>query len=66
MACSLSAFTYEILNDAPKACEIAKQAFDAALAHIEELDDDNYKDATIIMQLLKDNLTLWTQNGDGN
>ena len=30
------------------------------------LKDDSYKDSTLIMQLLRDNLTLWTsQNTDG-
>jgi len=26
------------------------------------LADENYKDSTLIMQLLRDNITLWTSN----
>lgn len=53
---------YEILDDKQKACELAKNAFDAAISELEKLSEGDYKDATLIMQLLRDNLTLWTQN----
>merc|ERR1712196_489626 len=43
-----------------KASDSALSAFDEAIADIEQLDDDVYKDATTIMQLIRDNLTLWT------
>jgi 14-3-3 protein epsilon len=53
---------YEILHDATKACELAKSAFDEAIAKLDHLDDASYKDSTLIMQLLRDNLILWTQD----
>lgn len=40
---------------------MAKTAFDEAIADIENIQDSNYKDSTTIMQLMRDNLTLWTQ-----
>jgi 14-3-3 protein epsilon len=40
---------------------LAKQAFDDAIADIEKIEEENYKDSTTIMQLIRDNLTLWTQ-----
>jgi hypothetical protein len=43
-----------------QACDLAKNAFDAAIQKLDELDELAYKDATLIMQLLRDNLTLWT------
>ncbi|ETO00591.1 hypothetical protein RFI_36849 [Reticulomyxa filosa] len=43
-----------------KACELAKKSFDAAIEKLDGLTDTNYKDSTLIMQLLRDNLTLWT------
>lgn len=52
------------MNDQQKACELAKTAFDAGLAELDKLDDETYKDAQTILQLLKDNLSLWTQNDD--
>ena len=52
------------MNDQQKACELAKTAFDAGLSELDDLEDEVYKDAQTILQLLKDNLSLWTQNDD--
>lgn len=52
------------MNDQAKACELAKTAFDAGLSDLDKLDDETYKDAQTILQLLKDNLSLWTQNDE--
>ena len=41
---------------------MARDAFDEAIADLDNVDDDFYKDATLIMQLLRDNLTLWTSD----
>merc|ERR1712113_125857 len=60
LALNFSVFNYELMNDPTKACQLAKTAFDEAIADIEQLEDDVYKDATTIMQLIRDNLTLWT------
>jgi 14-3-3 protein len=50
------------LNSPDKACQIAKQAFDDAIAELDTLNEESYKDSTLIMQLLRDNLTLWTSD----
>ena len=60
LALNYSVFYYEILNEPEKACKLAKTAFDSAIADLESLDDEQYKDSATIMQLLRDNLTLWT------
>ncbi|KAF5333910.1 hypothetical protein D9611_015130 [Ephemerocybe angulata] len=39
-----------------------KQAFDGAIAELGTLSEESYKDSTLIMQLLRDNLTLWTSD----
>ena len=44
------------------ACGLAKSAFDDAIAELDARPEDSYKDATLIMQLLRDNLTLWTSD----
>ena len=41
---------------------MARDAFDEAIADLDNIDDDFYKDATLIMQLVRDNLTLWTSD----
>ncbi|XP_062858393.1 tyrosine 3-monooxygenase/tryptophan 5-monooxygenase activation protein, theta polypeptide a [Trichomycterus rosablanca] len=70
LALNFSVFYYEILNSPEQACTLAKQAFDEAIAELDTLNEDSYKDSTLIMQLLRDNLTLWTSDnaaddGDG-
>ncbi|XP_020083214.1 14-3-3-like protein GF14 kappa [Ananas comosus] len=62
LALNFSVFYYEIVNSSEKACAMAKQAFDDAIAEIDTLGEDSYKDSTLIMQLLRDNLTLWTSD----
>ena len=42
------------------------QAFDDAIAELDTLNEDSYKDSTLIMQLLRDNLTLWTSDTAGD
>lgn len=67
LALNYSVCFYEILKDKNKACELAKEAFDDAISKLDKLEEADYKDSTLIMQLLRDNLTLWTSqdNGDG-
>lgn len=62
LALNFSVFYYEILNVADKACQLAREAFDDAIAELDTLNEDSYKDSTLIMQLLRDNLTLWTSD----
>jgi len=71
LALNYSVFHYEIRSEPSEACSLAKKAFDNAIAELDSLPEDSYKDSTLIMQLLRDNLTLWTadqqdgENPDG-
>nr|ACJ84536.1 unknown [Medicago truncatula]AFK35461.1 unknown [Medicago truncatula] len=60
LALNFSVFYYEIMNSPERACHLAKQAFDDGVSELDTLNEDSYKDSTLIMQLLRDNLTLWT------
>jgi 14-3-3 protein epsilon len=53
------------LNSPDRACHLAKQAFDDAIAELDSLSEESYRDSTLIMQLLRDNLTLWTSSDGG-
>jgi len=64
LALNFSVCYYEILKEPEKACDLAKKSFDAAIEKLDTLNDASYKDSTLIMQLLRDNLTLWTSAKD--
>ena len=63
---NFSVFQYEILDNTDEACKIARTAFDTAISELDTLSEDYYKDSTLIMQLLRDNLTLWTTDMKGD
>jgi len=60
LALNFSVFQYEVLGNPDEACKMARQAFEDAIAELDNVSEDSYKDSTLIMQLLRDNLTLWT------
>jgi 14-3-3 protein epsilon len=62
LALNYSVCYYEILKNKVEACALAKKAFDMAIQELDKLPEEQYKDSTLIMQLLRDNLTLWTSN----
>ena len=65
LALNFSIFYYEVLNQPSSACHLAKQAFDAAISGFELMEEADQEEATLLMQLLRDNLTLWVaDNGD--
>merc|ERR1719189_1770865 len=64
LALNYSVFMYEVLNQPEDACKMARTAFEDSIAELDNVAEDSYKDSTLIMQLLRDNLTLWTSEGD--
>ena len=64
LALNYSVFYYEILSYPDLAVDRAKKAFDNAIADLDEMDEQEYPDSANIMQLLRDNLTLWTTDLD--
>ena len=60
LALNFSVFYYEIRGEQDRACVMAKSAFDEAIPELDNISEENYKDSTLILQLLKDNLTLWS------
>ncbi|KAF1381677.1 14-3-3 protein zeta/delta [Sander lucioperca] len=65
LALNFSVFYYEIVNSPEEACKLAKAAFDEAITMLDSLNGESYKDSTLIMQLLRDNLTLWMSDAQG-
>merc|ERR1711870_40780 len=62
LALNYSVFQYEVLQNPDDACKMARTAFEDAIAELDNVAEDSYKDSTLIMQLLRDNLTLWTSD----
>merc|ERR1712211_139398 len=60
LALNFSVFQYEVLQNPEEACKMARVVFEDAIAELDNVAEDSYKDSTLIMQLLRDNLTLWT------
>jgi len=65
LALNFSVFQYEVLANPDEACKMARTAFEDAIAELDNVAEDSYKDSTLIMQLLRDNLTLWTSDQEG-
>merc|ERR1712039_995675 len=65
LALNYSVFQYEVLTNPDEACKMARTAFENAIAELDNVAEDSYKDSTLIMQLLRDNLTLWTSDQEG-
>jgi len=71
LALNFSVFYYEVMNDPGTACNIANQAFQEGIQKLESIDDIEYKDSTTILQLLKENIDMWSaelqqEPGDDN
>ena len=70
LALNFSVFYYEVMNDPVTACQIANQAFQEGIQQLEKIDDEQYKDSTTILQLLKENIDMWSadlnQPGEDN
>merc|ERR1711920_326307 len=66
LALNFSVFQYEVLSQPEEACKMARTAFEDAIAELDNVAEDSYKDFTLIMQLLRDNLTLWTSDQEDN
>ena len=60
LALNYSVFYYEIKGLKEEACNIAKSAFDEAMKVLDDLEKSKAKDTLLIVQLLKENLILWS------
>merc|ERR1711907_612176 len=61
LALNFSVFHYEVMNDHKKACELGEQALSEALEKIDDVDEETFSDAKSIIELLKENLSLWKE-----
>jgi len=65
LALNFSVFYYELKNDSSKACTIAEEALNGARDEIDNMDNEEARDALSIIELLKENLDLWKEEEGG-
>lgn len=66
LALNFSVFHFEVMNDHKKACELGESALQNALEKIDDCDEETFRDAKSIIELLKENLSLWKEEEDDN
>lgn len=67
LALNFSVFYYEVMQDNKQACNLAETALQEAMNKIDDVDEETFRDAKSIIELLKENLTLWKEEeGDNN
>ena len=67
LALNFSVFYYEVMQDNKQACQLAETALQDAMNKIDDVDEETFRDAKSIIELLKENLTLWKEEeGDNN
>jgi 14-3-3 protein epsilon len=67
LALNFSVFYYEVMQDNKQACALAETALQDAMNKIDDVDEETFRDAKSIIELLKENLTLWKEEeGENN
>ena len=66
LALNFSVFHYEVMKNHSAACKLADESLQNALDKIDELEEDDFRDAKSIIELLKENLTLWKEEEEGD
>ena len=61
LALSFSVFNYDVLKNTEDAISIATEALNEGVERLNEISDVDAKDASISLQMLKDNLENWNK-----
>jgi 14-3-3 protein epsilon len=66
LALNCSVFYYEVMENHSKACELGEKALSDALEKIDDVDEETFRDAKSIIELLKENISLWKEEDENN
>ena len=58
---NFSVFYFEICKDSKTACNMADAALTQALERIDDLGEEEFKEAKAIIELLRENLSIWQE-----
>lgn len=64
LALNFSVLMYEVVLNKENAMNIAKGAYDEAMKIIDDLDRNKSKETILLIQLLKENLSLWNNDNE--
>ena len=64
LALNFSVFHYEVMNNHKQAIELGENALSEALEKIDDVDEETFRDAKSIIELLKENLSLWKEEDE--
>lgn len=64
LALNYSVFLYEIADEKDTAVELADKTFKDAVELVDDLIEEDYSEATLILQLLKDNTAMWSESAE--
>ena len=62
LALNYSVFQYEVLRQPDGACKMARTTLEAAIAKLDDVAEDSYEESTLIVQLLREKLALWSRD----
>ena len=66
LALNCSVFYYEVMENHAQACSLGEKALTDALEKIDDVDEETFRDAKSIIELLKENLSLWKEEEEQN
>lgn len=66
LALNFSVFQYELMQDKNSSIELGEKALSEALDKIDDVDEETFRDAKSIIELLKENLQLWKEDLNQN
>ena len=66
IALNFSVFHYEVMKEPKKAVSLAESAMEEALQKIDDVDEETYREAKSVLELIKDNLLKWKREEEGN
>ena len=61
LALNFSVFHYEVMQNVKRACELGDKALQDALDKLDDCDEETFRDAQSIIELLRENLSLWKE-----
>ena len=59
-------FLYEVKKDTKMAQKKATETFEESIQRVDDVKDEHYKDATLILKLMRDNMNIWTEELEMN